>query len=479
MEETPIQIEDRKLAQPPGREPDSLDGRDEARRIITSGRISTAVWYLTWPTVLTLLILSTYHVINRAFIGRLGEEAAPALAAVGIGGMITMIQFSVMWGLSAGTSALVARFLGAGRYEDAEEATRQSLILGTAAAIITMIPLVVIPDRLMALAGAKDQAASLGSVYLLLLGAFSVPMFLYTIVTAALRAAGDVRRPLYGGAVAIGLNVLLDWLLIFGKGPFPELGVKGAGLATGISRTVGAALIIWFLRRSVLRGALAHMRAHASWFRRIMNIGWPAMIQNLLWAAGSTVYMRILSVLPTPTAAQAALTIGFSIEMVAVMPGIAYGMAAAPLVGQNLGAGQPDRAERSVWIAAAQAAAIMTFVGAILFILPAQLGQVFTKEQSVISLVVSYLRFNAPAEPPLAVGMVLAGALQGAGDTRMPTWIEFITNWVVRLPLAWFFALTLGWGVAGAWAAMASSTVLYGFLVTYWFTRGKWRTIKV
>jgi putative MATE family efflux protein len=461
------------------REETEQNSHDRAREIITSGHISTAVWFLTWPTVINLLIFTAYNIINRMFVGRLGDHAAPALAAVGIGGMITMIQFSVMWGLSAGTSALVSRFLGAKEYGDADEATRQSLILGLAASVVTMLPLLICPGPIMKLAGGRGEVVTFGRSYLFILGAFSAPMFLYTIVTAALRAAGDVRRPLYAGAMVIGLNIVCDWVLIFGKGPFPAMGVSGAAIGTGISRIAGTLIILAFLKRSVLRGALAHMRPHPKWFWRILNIGWPAIMQNLLWSTGTTAFIRVLSFLPDPTAAQAALTVSWSIEMLAFMPGIAYSMAAGPLVGQNLGAGKPERAQHSVWVATGQAAAVMGVVGAVLFIVPRHLGMVFTHDPAVVPLIVSYLRINSPAEPLLAVGMVMAGALQGAGDTRMPTWIEFVTNWVVRLPMAYVLAVTLGWGVMGAWVSLCATTVLYGFLTAGWFIRGNWKTIKV
>lgn len=454
------------------------DVGDREREIITCGKVSHAVWFVAWPTVVNTLIQTAYNLINRLFLGGL-PDSDKAQAALGIGWSVLNIEFCLISGMSAGTAALVARFIGAREDENAVEATRQSLILATAAGILCSIPLVVWAEPLVRGVGAAADVAKLAAPYLAIIGGFSILPFLHMVVMVALRSAGDVRHPLYAGAVMIGVNTLLDWLLILGPGPLPSYGVTGAAVATVASRFVGTALILVYLYRSKLRDSLSHFKPHFGWFGRVMNIGWPATIQGVLWGIGFIAYIRIMSYLPNATAAQAALTVGLSIEAICYMPGVAYSTAATPLVGQNLGAGQPDRAQRCSWVASWHAAAIMTGVAVLFLAIPHYLAAPFTDNKEVLALIVSYLRVAAPSEPFLAVGMVLAGALQGAGDTRMPTVIEFLVNWPIRLTLAWLLTFVVGMGALGAWVAMTASTIIYGLMIVAWFKTGRWKTVKV
>jgi putative MATE family efflux protein len=466
--------------------------RDKASEIITSGRISTAVWFVAWPTIINTLIHTAYNLINRAFLGHTSGDTSSALAAIGIGMVVLMVQSAVVFGISTGASALASRFLGAGQMSDAEEATGQSLVLATAAAILTAIPIVIYTVPIVTLAGAHGKVIPLAADYLRILAIFaSVPPFLRMTIQSALRSAGDTKSPLYVGAVLVAVNILLDWLLIFGTAPvslpivgwqipaIPPMGVRGAAIATSISHMVGLMLILVFLHRSVLGRSLRHLKPHPQWFVRIMAIGLPAIMHNLLWSVAFAAFVKVIGLLPNATDAQAALTVAITIEMLAFMPGVAYSMAATPLVGQNLGAEKPKRAEHSAWVATGQAVAIMSAVGIIFLIIPAQIARLFTKEHSVVQHMVTYLRINGAAEPFLALAMVLTGALHGAGDTLFPMLIETITSVIVRLSLTWLLAIHLGYGVTGAWIAMAASTALYGVLVTLWFRKGNWKHRQV
>ncbi len=454
--------------------------RNNATDIIVTGHVWSAVWYVAWPTAINTLILTAYNLINRAFVGRL-PNAEEALAAVGIGGAALMLQFALTVGISVGTSALVARFIGAEQFDDADEATGQSLGLSVIGGVISAVPLVAAAYPIVVAVGAHGDVAPLAAAYTAIIGWFSIPFFVYFIAQAALRSAGDVRSPLYAGAATIIVNILFDYLLIFGVGPFPQLGVQGAAYATGISRIAGMLITLWFLRRSVLRAAFVHMWPRWHWFARILRIGWPAVLQNFVWTGANAGFLRILGELPgaLATASQAAYTVAISIESIAFMPGVAYSMAATPLVGQNLGAGKPDRAMHTAWVATGQAVAIMSLVAVAFVVIPEWLALAFTKEQTVVPLIVSYLMINALSEPFLALGMVLRGALQGAGETRVPFWLSVLTLWVIRLPLTWALAIPFGLGATGAWIAMSGSTVLSGIVIAYYFKLGRWREVKV
>jgi len=451
-----------------------------ANEIITSGHVWTAVWYLAWPTAINTIIQTAYGIINAIFVGRL-PNATDALAAVGIGNSILMIQFGLVIGLSAGTSALIARFVGAGDYGDADAATGQSLLLSVIAGIVTGLPLVIFAVPIVSVVGASGSIVSLAADYTAISSWFSIPMFLFVIITSAIRSTGDMRSPLYAGGATIVINILFDWLLIFGIGPFSAMGVRGAAISTAITRVVGMLLMFWFLQRSELRGWFRHLRWHSGWSSRIMNIGWPAAAQNLLWSTAFAGFIRILALLPAAqaAAAQAALTVSIRIESFAFMPGVAYSIAATPLVGQNLGAGKPDRAEYSAWVATGQAVAIMTAVAVLFLAIPHRLALMFTNELAVVPLIVSYLRINALSEPLLAVNMVLRGALQGAGDTRFPMWTTVGTLWALRLPLAWALSVPAGLEATGAWIAMSATTALSGIIMAIYFRIGRWRRIRV
>lgn len=456
----------------------SSERQDKTHKLITDGSISTAVWHLAWPTIINMIFMTAYNLINRAFLGGLSHSAA-AQAAIGVGSVAPMIQFGLLVGLTAGTSALVSRFSGAKDYTEAEEATRQSLIFGVIAAIISMIPLVFFAGPFVHLLGAKPDVAPLAAGYTVIFGFFTIPFYLQMIAGAALQATGDTKSPLYTGVAMVILNIIFDWLLIFGVGPFPQMGVQGAALATGISRTVSSAMILYFLHRSILRNSLTRIRLELEWFWRILNIGWPAAIQHVLFSSGNAIYIGILGHLPDGTAAQAALSVAGMIEATSFMPGAAYRMAATPLVGQNLGAGNPKRAEKCAWNATRQAVYMMTAMAVVFLVLPEQLARAFTNDRHVIELMVSYLRINALCQPSLAINMVLGGSLQGAGDTRFATVLSFAAHFAIRLPLALLLTHTAHMDAVGAWIAMSASNVLSSFVMIWWFRRGNWKTLQI
>lgn len=464
--------------------------RHEATSIITEGHIWSAVWYLAWPSAISTSIASLYNLINRVFLAHV-PNAQDALAASGIGGNALNFQMALTFGLSAGTAALVSRFLGEARASDteeaaecfrnAEQAARQSLMLCVLGAVLTGVPLALCARFLVEIIGAKDAVIPLATSYTAIISWASIPLFINVIATAILRSQGDVRSPLVAGFAMILVNILFDWLLIFGFGGVHAMGIRGAAVATGISRIVGTTLTLLFLKRSVLGGALSHWRLDLSWLRRILAIGWPASLQNVIWSTSSAGFMHILGMLPSgqATAAQAAYTVALTIEGVAFQPGIAYSMAATPLVGQNLGAGKPDRAAHSAWVATGQAVAIMVCTGALFAAIPRYLAAPFNQDAALVPIIVAYLRINSFSEPFLALNMVLRGALQGAGDTRVPAFVTFASLWLVRLPLAWLLAIHLRMGASGAWWAMSLTVCLSGTLMALWFRSGNWRSTRV
>ena len=444
----------------------------------TNSGLHRAVWMLAWPSVLTMLLQTFNSFLDRFFVGHLGSDA---LAAVGVGGQFMFLLMSVGMSIAVGTSALVARFTGAGEPDQAKLAANQSLWIGVIAALLCMGLVWPVRHLVVGWMGVNAQAADLCVRYLSLTLLGIPALFVMLILSSVFRGLGDTVTPL---RVMIGVNVIHlggDYLLIFGHPiyhawGFPKMGLIGGAAALITSQVVGAALYFWFLQRSPLRGfgtRLAHL--DFGWARRILNIGLPAAGQNVSRVLSMMVFTGVLARSPQATAAVAALTIGLTSESVAFMPGFAFSMAAGTLTGQNLGAGDPERAERAAWVSLQQGLGVMIVMGAVFFVLARPFAHIFTHDPQVVPLTVAYLRIAAISEPFLALGMILTGALNGAGDTKAPAWAGIATMWGVRVPLAWLLIYGVGFGATGAWWAMTISTALNGLVALALFKWGRWK----
>lgn len=453
-------------------------GQEPPVNMLTSGSVWRAVWFLAWPSILANVFQTAYGIVNIILVGRLGTEA---IAAVGFGNVVLFLQFSALIGISVGTTALVARFFGANTRSDADHVTRQSIILGLVGSILTAAPLMIFARPIMLLLNAQPDVVPLAAGYMNIILLSSPMLFIMVVVMAAFRGAGDALTPLYIVAITTVINIVAAWLLIFGIGPFPALGVFGAAWATVLSRVVAIALSHAYLARSPLAQSLkGGWKPDYQWFSRILKVGVPAAFQALLRTFGFSIYYGIIGRTAQATAAIAALTVGLQAESLAFMPGFAFSIAATSLVGQNLGANQPQRAEKSGWISAGQGVLIMSLMGVAFFVYAEQFVRIFTDAPDVLPLAVLYLRIQAVTQPFLALGMVLTGALQGAGETRIPAFLTLITMWIIRIPLTWWLAVSPGeLGAVGGWIGMAVTTVIGGILTTAYFKWGKWRTVQV
>jgi putative MATE family efflux protein len=442
------------------------------------GSLSRTVWALTWPSVTALLLQTLTNNVDRLFVARLGGAE---VAAMGLSQNLLMFLFAAVVAVSTATTAMVARFIGAGSVEEAEEATRQSLILSLAAAFLLMVLLAPLADTMLAfLAGGATDIVPLAKSYFLVSLPGLAPLFLLTVLIAAFRGTADMLTPVRLTLVAAVLNAALDYVFIFGKLGSPAMGLNGAALAAVVSRVAACALAFIWLGGSRLNGTTRRWTGLSrQWAGRILGLGLPAGLQTLLRSGASIVYFSLLGLMPEGRSAMAALTIGLGIEAIAFMPGFAYSTAAAALVGQNLGGGHPERARQAAWTCARQSVIVMTVMAAAFFALAPQIARLFTGDAGIVALTVSYLRINALSEPFLAVAMALGGALQGAGDTRSPTVATFLTLWVIRLPATWLAAVHLGHGAVAAWWAMSGSMALYGMMIALIFSTGRWRRIEI
>ena len=447
------------------------------QEVVSWRTIAHDVWSISIPAVTTNLLQTTNAFLDRMFVGRLGRDA---LAAVGVAGQGMFLLMAISFIVGTGATALVARFVGAQVLDDARKTLQQSLTLSALIGTVCMVAGYLLAKPAFGLMGMEPSAerATVTFFSIALLGI--VPLFVGQALGAVFRGMGDMRTPLKVMVVVNAVHIVLDFGLIFGAGPFPRLGLVGAATALSTSQWFGVAMFWFALRRHPVMGeAVRFQRLETAWAKRIFNIGAPASLQALLRITSMLGYTRILSATPEGTAALAALPIGMTAESIAFMPGLGYSMAATALVGQSLGAKRADVASRYAWMSTGQACFIMTVMGIVFYVLAYPFARWFTRDPVVIGVAADYLRINAYAEPFLALAMVLSGAFQGAGDTRTPTWITFVSMWLFRLPLAYLLALNLGYGTHGAWWAMAASMMLSGLLTALLFQSGRWKRVKV
>jgi putative MATE family efflux protein len=442
----------------------------------TQGSLPRAIWLLAIPMVLEMAMESTFAIVDVFFVSRLGDEA---VAAVGVTESMLTIVYAFGIGLAMATTALVARRIGEKNVDGAVRAAKGAIALGLAIGVVLGVPCVVFAPELLSLMKAEDAVIATGSGYTrAVLGGNIVVLLLY-LNNAIFRGAGDPALALRALVLANGLNCVLDPCLIFGLGPFPELGVTGAGIATLIGRGSGVAYQFWMLRRGVgrlaLRGTAATIELPV--LRELVRLSLGGVAQLLIATASWVVLMRIVT--PFGKEAAAGYTIAIRIVIFALMPAWGLANSAATLVGQNLGAKEPERAERAVWLTGLYNMAFMLVVTVLFLVFAPVLVAIFTDNPATLEVGVRALRTLAYGYVFYAWGMVIAQAFNGAGDTRTPTYLNFFCFWCLQVPLAWVLAhrLELGpdgvfWAVCGAESVLAVAALLL-------FRRGKWKSVQL
>jgi putative MATE family efflux protein len=442
----------------------------------TTGSIGRAIFLLSVPMVLEMAMESLFGIVNIFWVGRLGKNPA---AAVGITESLLTIVFTVAMGLSMGTTAMVARRIGEKDPEGAARAAEQSILLG----ILISIPIALVGlffhRPLFAAMHAEPDVVSAGSGYVSVIFGANVVIMLLFLINAIFRGAGDAAiamRTLWIGNI---INLILDPCLIFGLGPFPELGVKGSAIATTIGR--GIAVLYQFSRllggHSRVPVRLAHLKPDFGLMRQLLKISTGGIVQMLVATAAWMLMMSIVGLFGS--AAQAGYTIAIRIIVVAILPAWGMSNAAATLVGQNLGARKPDRAEKSVWLTGHSNAVFMALVTVVFVFFAEFLIRIFTKDETVIPYGVDALRYIGYGYVFYGYGMVIAASFNGAGDTYTPTVLNLICFWLIQIPLGYWLARPIGLGPKGIFLAITiaeSTLAVLGMLV---FRRGKWKQQRV
>jgi len=449
---------------------------NQSRRDLTTGSISNSIWILAWPMMVGNFLQTAFNVVDMIFVGKLGPEA---IAAVSLSGMILMLIITLIVGLSIGTTAMVARFIGAKEYSQANEVALQSLVFGGISSLLLAVIGFFFSEPLLRIFGAEATVVKMGTDYLSIMFLGSFTMFLFFLGAAILRGAGDALTPMLILMLSTLINIVADPLLIFGLGPFPRLEIKGAALATVLARGIGMFIILIILLRgySYIHISLKNLKLKFDILWRIIKIAIPGSLQMAIRSVSGLVIMSIVVVYGT--FALAAFGIGLRINMIVMMPGFGLGAATATLVGQNLGAKQPQRAEKSSWIALIYYEAIMIVVGSLFYLFAPKIISAFNNNPEVIQEGTSFLRILVFSYIFLAMGIILHQSLHGAGDTVPPMIITAISMIGIRIPLAYFLPKLFLLGTLGLWLAFALSTVLEGSVVAFWFKAGRWKKKKI
>ena len=438
----------------------------------TKGRINRALGLLAIPMMLEMSMESVFAVVDIAFVSRLGTDA---IAAVGITEALITVLYAVAVGLGMGVTAMVARRIGAKEREAAARVTGQAIWVGAGLSLLIGIPGSFYAADMLRLMGASTDVVETGTGFAAVLLGGSASIIYLFVLNAAFRGAGDASVALRSLWLANGLNIILDPCLIFGLGPFPEMGVTGAAVATTIGRSIGIVYQLWYLfdGRGRLRFRLHNLALAPPVLWRMLVISMGGIGQFLIATSSWIIVMRIVAIYGST--AVAAYTIGLRIFEFIWLPSWGLGNAAATLVGQNLGAGQADRAEKSTWRAAKYNTIFMTSLGVLVIVLAPGIAGLFTNDPEVLRYGISCLRILALGIPMYAVGMIVTQALNGAGDTMTPTAINFVSFWILQIPLAYWLATSLSLGPDGVFWAIFVSESLVTVLGVIVFKRGKWK----
>jgi putative MATE family efflux protein len=443
---------------------------------VTTGSINRALLVLSIPMILEMVMESLFSVIDILFVSRIGVEA---VATVGLTESVITLVYSVSIGMSMGVTAMVARRIGEKKPGAAAVASVQAIGIGVLVSVLIGMVGVIYADRILELMGGSEEVIREGAIYTRIVMGSNVVIMLLFLLNGVFRGAGDASLAMQSLWLANGINILLDPLLIFGIGPFPELGLKGAAIATATGRGIGVLFQFWLLIRgsSVVRLTLQHLRVRWDIIRRLVKVSANGALQFLISSASWIFLMRIIAMFGDE--AVAGYVIAIRLIIFTILPSWGLSNAAATLVGQNLGAGQPDRAERSVWRAGLINTIFLVSVSLIYIIFAPQIIQLFDNTPAVVEAGVVTLRIICLGYVFFAYGMVLSQAFNGAGDTRTPMLINIFCFWLLEIPLGYFLAVTLDMGLAGVCWAIAIAETALAIIAAILFRRGTWKQVSI
>ena len=402
-------------------------------------------------------------------------------AAVGYVSLLYFFVIIIANAISIGTVALVSRAIGGGDFKQALEVARQSLLFGCLVAVVLTLVGIFLSREIVAAVGFPEEIREISET---LLRIFSIALganYLLIISNALFRASGDILHPLFTMFIVSAVNILGEFVLVFGWFSFPRMGYAGIAVATAIAVTLGMGinLILFYGTRwrSIYRGSWALSSAT---MKKIIDISWPAAMLQIAWNAGTIILYYFVGRLGQESVtAMAAISNGLRIESLIFLPAFALNLSASVLVGQNLGAGNPERAEGVVWRISTAGIVILSALALAVFLRAEAFAALVARDPAVLEETANYLRINMIAQPFIALSFSVSGGLHGAGDTRGTMWVIIVAMWLIRLPIAYGFAFPLGYGATGVWWAMVISVTCQSFLMTWRFHSGKWKHLQL
>lgn len=438
----------------------------------TSGSLNRAILLLAIPMILEMVLESLFAVVDVFWVGRLG---ANAVATVGLTESLLSLVFAIGLGLSLSTTAMVARRIGEKDPAGAAVAGVQAIILGLTVSLLVGAPCALYAPRLLSLMGASPEIIRVGSSYArIALGGGGVILMLF-LNNAIFRGAGDAAIAMRLLWVSNIINLVLDPCLIFGWGPFPKLGVTGAALATFTGRSIGVLYQLYRLLRGTERIRILRnqIKVNLQVLLRLLRVSLTGILQ---FAIAHTSWIGLVRIVSTfGSAALAGYTIAIRILIFAILPSWGLSNAAATLVGQNLGAKQPERAQMSVWRTGFYNMLFLGFIGVIFLVFATPIIRLFSNDPVVVPLAATCLRILSYGNIGYAYGMVMLQAFNGAGDTVTPTYVHFFGFWIVEIPLAYFLAITAHIGANGVYISIVVAEAAIAAAGVLLFRRGRWK----
>jgi len=448
---------------------------------------------LALPSIMEMFLHTLLGIADTAMVGALGGYA---IAAISLTDNPVMLLIAVFAALSVGTTALVARFIGAKNYKDGEDTILQSLFLSLVLSIIFSLVGLLLSKNIVVLMGAEPDVVPYATKYMRIIMLGLPGLIITLIMSGALRGSGDTRTPMIVTGIANVLNIIGNFLLIFESRtvslslplldesfsifiPGAGLGVAGAGIATTVGRYIATFLIlrILFNPKGEYNLDFSDFKINKVIIRRIFKVGLPAAGEQLLFRSAQLAFFRIVASLGTVMIAAHKITI--TAESISFMPGWGFALAATTLVGQYLGAEDKYNAKKGGYTAAYMAVSMMSVLGVVFFFFPEIFINIFTDDPEISKYAVICLKIVAIAQPFLAIAMVFAGALRGAGDTKTVLIATGLTSWVVRVGLGYILAIKMGYGLPGAWVAMVLDFGIRGIVFLLLFKKGSWQNIEV
>ena len=434
--------------------------------------IRKQMFSLAVPVVLSSFLQRSVGIVDIFLVGGLG---ASAIAAVGVAQIMVFVVMSMSWGINVGATVLVSQLWGADRKDEAGKAAYQAMLVAVLAAIVIMLLGHLAGWKVAALLGANEEVQQILFSYSKIIFTFILFTISINVLSGIMHGAGDTRTPLYATLIVNILHVVVAYPLIYGKMGLPHMGVKGAAIAIAVSECLGTAFL---LTRSLQRRYIVPSRKLEMRLTTItVKLGWPIFIDRLLQNAGSMVFAKVI--LLYGTSVYAAHQVGLAIEAISFMPGYGIAVAAATMVGQNLGAGKPADARLSAYEANRFAVILMAGMGFVFFFFPYVLLRLFTSDPEVIRYGILYMKIVAFAQVPLAISMVLAGSLRGAGDTGFIMFATLAGMWLVRVPATALLATVFHAPIQSVWSVMIVDWLVRVGLLSWRYRKERWGKIEI